>query len=102
MDRAPAFCQTFFACDHCNFGSTQIFSRLTGSFTERACEPGEDLRRPEVAVVAGKERLAKRGRPVHALHDGGRGASGERPDATPKPLMADAKHISPHRMTSTS
>jgi Domain of unknown function (DUF1990) len=63
---------------------------------ERACEPGEGLRRPEVAVVAGKECLAKRGGPIHALQDGRTGASGERPDATPKPLMADMKHISPH------
>src|SRR3712207_7139020 len=38
MDRAPALCQRFRAWDHWSFGSTQTFSKLTGSFTPKWAE----------------------------------------------------------------
>ncbi|MDQ4003943.1 MAG: DUF1990 domain-containing protein [Actinomycetota bacterium] len=46
----------------------------------RTGKPGEGLCGSEVTVVASEVRLAKRGCPIHALHDGWPGASYAQPD----------------------
>ena len=50
----------------------QVACRILWS--ERAGNPGEGLCGSEASVVASEERLAKRGGPIHALHDGRSGA----------------------------
>src|SRR5919112_2077657 len=49
---------------------------------ERAGNAGEGLCGSEASVVASEERLAKRGGPIHALHDGRSGASYGQPATT--------------------
>src|SRR5215216_5199516 len=62
-------------------------------WSERAGNPGEGLCRSEASVVASEERLAKRGGPIHALHDGRSGASYAQPATTPEFPMTGEDHM---------
>src|ERR687895_1429651 len=60
---------------------------------ERAGNTGEGLCGSEASVDASEERLAKRGVPIHALHDGRSGASYGQPATTLDFPMTGEDHM---------